>query len=104
MIMPLGTVMIHVGSHIMWKIWGEKLRPWILPAPKPKEEKKDNKGLLWIPKFGKSVKAFPTKKEEPETADIPAAEDKPEEKSEEIDDSSAKIRPKIIKNEPKVQF
>ena len=50
------------------------------------------------------MKAFPTKKEEPETADIPAVEEKPEEKSEEIDDSSAKLRPKIIKNEPKVQF
>ena len=30
--------------------------------------------------------------------------EKSEEKSEEIDDSSAKMRPKILKNEPKVKF
>ena len=32
MVMPLVTCCIHIGSHIMRKVRGEKLRPWILPV------------------------------------------------------------------------
>ena len=69
------------------------------------KDTKDTKSLLRIPKFGKSIKAFPeAKKEEPQTAAAVEEPEKSEEKSEEIDDSSAKMRPKILKNEPKVKF